>query len=1151
MQKHFNTQLFWVPEFLCFTLNKIPRVMKLYMFLLLCSVSLVQATNSYAQKATVNLKMQDQTIQTVLDEIENQSEFSFFFNTRHVDLQRKVSVSVQKSEIFKVLDIIFAGTDVGYSVVDKKIILSTELQTTPQEDGKKKVTGVIKDEFGEPLIGVNVLEKGTANGTVTDIDGRYSIEVPDNAILQISYIGYQQYEQSVVGQSVINIQIKQDTQALEEVVVIGYGTAKKKDLTGAISRVRADKMEVEAPRTVEDILRGSASGLSIGMATNAKGTSDFQIRGKNTLSAGSSPLIVLDGVIYDGSMEDINPVDIESIDVLKDASSVAVYGAKAANGVIAITTKKGISEKPIITFNANVGSVHSARLPRSVDGPGFLKFRQEYAEGLLSQEEMGSQPGKYADPRNLGAQGVDPLAWYNYDQQNPASTLPDENTLITTWLTRLNMKNIEIEHYLNGVVTDWNDVVYQTGLQQDYTASISNRTKNMSYYWSMGYADREGVVVGDRYRNFRTRLNLESNITSFLTVGLNAQFATRIGGYLAADVSVRKWNSPYTSNDIDDPDSPYRQYPSGDNNTFNPFFDNLYRDRRDINHDLNANLYAIIKLPLGIEYQMNFTPRYHWYEYMNHESAEHPNWKGDGGRAERKNEKTFDWLLDHIVRWKQEFGKDHRIEGTFLFNLEKGQYWQTIAKNRQFTPNDYLGYHNIIVGGVPEVSSNDTYKTGDALMGRLFYSFKDRYMLTASVRRDGYSAFGQMNPHAVFPAMALGWVFSSEKFMGPTSNWLNYAKLRFSWGENGNRDIGQYDAMAALKTGMYSYVGTNGSIYTSSLIYIDRMANVGLKWERTASYNIGLDFSILGDRLSGSMEAYMAETNDLLVNRSLPSILGFSSVKANLGELTNRGFELSLNGRIINNKDFTWNSSGTFFLNRRKIKHLYGDMEEIKDTNGNIIGYKEADDIQNKWFIGHDPDQIWDYERDGVWQMDKKDEAAKYGNKPGDFKYIDQNGDGVMNNDDRVFQGYKTPRFRWSWRNEFTFYKNINLSFMLYSHVGHYDTFNEAANLGGMFDRQSVLDLPRWTVDNPTNDYAKLGSKNIGNNYKKKTFVRMENITLSYNVPHSLLEKISVQNMRFSLAVRNPFVLTKWTFGDPEGGETTLRSFNLGVNFTL
>ena len=329
------------------------------------------------------------------------------------------------------------------------------------------------------------------------------------------------------------------------------------------------------------------------------------------------------------------------------------------------------------------------------------------------------------------------------------------------------------------------------------------------------------------------------------------------------------------------------------------------------------------------------------------------------------------------------------------------------------------------------------------------------------------------------------------------------------------------------------------------------MPNTELKWERTASYNIGLDFSLFNDRLSGSVETYMAETNDLLVNRSLPSILGYDNVKANLGTLTNRGFEMSLNATLMEHENFAWYSSGTFSFNRRKIKHLYGDMEEVKDEDGNVIGYKEADDYQNKWFIGHDTDQIWDYERDGVWQLGEEEEAAKYGNKPGDFRYVDQNGDGVLDNDDKVFQGYTTPRFYWSWRNEFLLWKDLSLSFMMYSHVGQYGTFNRAANTGGMYDRYTIVDIPRWTAENPTNDYARIGSTNHGSNYVKKTFVRMENITLSYNLPQNFLKKFSIQNMRLSLAVRNPFVITGWYFGDPEGGDTTLRTYNIGINFTL
>ena len=547
---------------------------------------------------------------------------------------------------------------------------------------------------------------------------------------------------------------------------------------------------------------------------------------------------------------------------------------------------------------------------------------------------------------------------------------------------------------------------------------------------------------------------------------------------------------------------------------------------------------------------MNFTPTYKWYEYYNHKSSQHPEWAGEGGNSERTNQKTFGWLLDNIVRWKMDFGKDHRLEATFLANAEKEQYWSTTAKNTQFSPSDVLGYHNIGAGTVPVVSSEDKYKTGDALMGRVFYSFKDKYMLTASVRRDGYSAFGQANPRATFPAVALGWVFTSEKFLEPASNWLNYGKLRFSWGQNGNRDIGQYDALASLTSGLHPYIDQNGNIYITSQIYVSRMANADLKWERTASYNIGLDFSMLGDRLRGSVETYMTETQDLLVNRSLPSILGFADVKANLGKLANKGFELSLNGDVISTNDFMWTSSGTFSFNRRKLKKLYGDMVDVLDKDGNVIGQKEADDIGNKWFIGHDPDQIWDYEGKGVWQLGEEEEAAKYGCKPGDFRYIDQNNDGVMNDDDKVFQGYTTPRFYWSWRNEFS-YKDFSFSFMVYSHVGQYGTFNRAANTGGTYDRYSIVDLPRWTIDNPTNDYGRIGSYNLGSHYVKKTFVRMENITLSYNVPKTFLSKFKVQNMRLSLSARNPFVISNWSFGDVEGGDYTMRSYNLSVNFTL
>ena len=1023
----------------------------------------------------------------------------------------------------------------------------------------KTITGVVKDQTGEPLIGVNVMEKGTTNGTITDVDGKYSVTVTSQApVFVFSYIGYLTQEIPVSGKQVVNVTMQEDTEELDEVVVIGYGTAKKKDLTGAISSIKTERLAAESPTSVQDLMRANSPGLYIGMSTGAKDASSLQIRGKNTLKAGSSPLIVLDGVIYEGSLSDINPADIETIEVLKDASSAAIYGAKASTGVLAVTTKKGKAGKPVVNFNANVGFVQVANPREILDGEEFVKYRQDYEITRNSEEYLAQYPEIFSDPRKL--QNVDQLTWYNYTQVTPATSVTEEQ-LLRAWLGRLDFKAPEIDNYLLGNETAWDDLVFQTGLQQNYTASVSNRTDNMSYYWSVGYSDQEGIITGDRYTNFRTRLNLESKITDFLTIGLNSSFSSRDESefnnepddeYWLCDWNQMVTISPYGSNNLDDPNSPYRRLPTGDATPVNPFYDNLYRDRKKMYHTLDASMYAKVSLPFGIEYQMNFTPHYQWYEYYMHESSESEEWASKGGHSIRTTRKDFNWQIDNVFRWKREFNRMHSVEATFLINAEKGQKWQQSAETSNFSPSDILGYHRLQAGTVPLVSSDDTYRTGDALMGRIFYSFKNRYMLTASVRRDGYSAFGQMHPHAVFPAIAAGWTFSSEKFMESANSWLNYGKLRFSWGQNGNRDIGQYDALSDLTSNLHPYIDQSGNVYTSSQLYVNRMANSALKWERTSSYNIGLDFSLFNDILSGSIETYMAKTNDLLVDRVLPTITGFASVATNLGEIQNKGFELSLNANIIRHENFSWNASGNFSFNRRKITHLYGEMEDVLDENGNVIGQREADDVKNKWFIGHDTEQIWDYVRDGVWQMDEAEEAAKYGCQPGDFKYLDLNGDGVMTDEDKVFQKHKTPRFYWSLRNEFTFWKNLTLSFMMYSQWGQYNTFNNAANVANFPDRCSNYVQPYWTPENPINDFARIGSKNIGNNYLNKSFIRLDNITLSYNVPASFLRKFAVQGMRISASVRNVAVFAPdWKYWDPETGNPTPRTFNLGINFTL
>lgn len=1034
------------------------------------------------------------------------------------------------------------------------------------QSSSKKVTikGIVKDDTGEPLPGVNVIYKKNMEGTITDADGKFSLGVTGkNAVLTFSFIGYVTQEVNVGNKSEVNVILKEDLQNLDEVVVIGYGTAKKRDLTGAISSIKTDKLAAEAPRTVQDMLRANSAGLSITLSANAKGSAELQIRGKNSLKASTSPLIVLDGVIYEGSMDDINPMDIESVDVLKDASSAAVYGAKSANGVVVINTKKGKTGKPVVNFNANVGFATVANKMEVLSPEGFLQYRQDYEIGKKTDDYHAQYPQMYINPNKLD--GISALDWYNYDQKTPVTSVTDEQ-LMRAWLARLELKSPEIENYMKGRITDWSDLVLQTAFQQDYTASISNRTDNMSYYWSMGYADREGIITGDAFSAFRTRLNLESKVNKWFTVGVNAGFTSRDESAMHCDWEQMVRISPYGANDLGNPDvSEFDQrYPTSDATPVNPFYDNYYRDRRKIYNTLNANIYAKVALPFGFEYQMNFVPRYQWYEYYNHDSSKNIDWAAKGGEATRETEKIFSWQIDNIIRWKKEFNSIHNIEVTLLANAEKFQSWKQKMVSKQFSPSDVLGWHRMQAGTVPLNSSDDQYQTGDALMGRLFYSFRNKYMLTASVRRDGFSAFGQENPRALFPAVAGGWVFTSEKFMESASPWLSYGKLRLSWGENGNRSIGRYEAMSDMTSGAHPYIDQSGNIYISSQLYVNRMSNRGLKWERSSSFNLGLDFALFNDRLSGSFEGYLSKTNDLLVDRALPEIVGFDKVAANLGQMGNKGMELTLNANIIQRENFGWNSSFNFSFNRRKINKLYGDMVEVKDAEGNIIGMKEADDIKNRWFIGQDPDRIWDYKLLGVWQVEEAEEAAKYGLQPGDFKYWDKNEDGVMTDDDKEFQGYRSPRFNWTWRNEFTFWKNLSLSFMMYSYWGHYDSFNRAANVSNFPDRCTDYVQPYWTPENRINDYARIGSKNTGTNYLQRSFIRLENITVSYNVPKTFLKKLFVENMRISASIHNVAVFAPhWNYWDPEkgwnytdnkradGSTPTPRTFNLSVNFTL
>ena len=1016
------------------------------------------------------------------------------------------------------------------------------------------VSGQITDNKNNAITGVTVLIKGTTRGVTTDANGRYTLGgVMDKNTLLFSFTGFATQEVSAKGIGpALNIILQEQVANLNEVVVVGYGTQSKKDLTGAVSQVKVTQLENENPQSVQDALRGNVPGLNISQvnSASAKGGGDLQVRGQSTISAGSSPLVVLDGVIYPGALSDINPNDIATIDVLKDASSTAVFGAKAASGVVLITTKKGSKAKPTITVNTNIGFGTLAMNEPLYDGPGFVAWRSD----VLNSSIINHKPYQFNDPSKLPAD-ISLDAWKAYDGQT--------GDPLNIWLTRLKLLPIEIENYKKGKTINWYDLMFQNGIRQDHTVSVSGRKEDISYYLSGGYTNNQGVIKGDDFQTVRFRANLEAKVARYMSVGMNMQFSDRDESQIPYNwgqmVNASPYGEIYKADGITLRDSPNDDI---GNNT-NPFLDNVYNNRLQRYNTLFGSLYAKGDLGYGFSYQVNFTPNFSFYRYFNGQSARDFRVSVRGGVATRRDSTSYNWQIDNLLKWNRTFG-DHKFDVTLLANAEKFQSWKNQMDNEGFTPNDRLSYHNIGAGILPIISSEDQYSTGDALMARLNYSFKERYVLTASVRRDGYSAFGLQNPRATFPAMALGWVLSDEKMMKPFT-WLNYAKLRVSYGFNGNRDIGRYLALSDLSTGKYQFITGSGTVLSVAQLYVNRQANPGLKWEKTEAVNFGFDFSILDNRLGGSIDVYKKETKDLLINRALPDVSGFTNVLSNLGQIDNKGIEISLNSTNISGRNFSWRTTANFTLNRNKIVHLYGPVNIVDPATGKITGQIEKDDVANKRFIGHDINEIWDQKVLGVWQVSEKAEAAKYGVFPGDFKIQDVNQDGKYTDADRQFLGSRNPKYSWTIRNDFTFFRNFDFSFMVYARWGAKTDFNQSKNNSGFQDRQNSYKLPYWTVDNPINDYARLYSSNGSASYgvyRKANFIRLNTISMGYNLPKELIQRTRLESLKIYGSVTNAAIYQPdWSFWDVEyrnrdndGNISTAippRYYSLGVNLTF
>ncbi len=1049
------------------------------------------------------------------------------------------------------------------------------------------VKGQVTDKNGEPVIGATVKVKNAANvGTVTDFEGNFDLKAaPTNGTLVVSYIGFKTKEIAYKNGQTLNITIEEDAETLQEVVVVGYGTMRKKDLTGSVVQIDPSKIADQNPGSVQDLLRGTP-GLQIGFDSSAKGSgASIQLRGQNSLyTSGShnSPLIILDGMQFAGELSEINPDDIEQIDVLKDASSAAIYGAKAASGVIIITTKKGKQGKPIINVSMNLAANSKAAYRDVFSASEYMTYREDWfkaqtygyrEDGTWGYygKDSGIPTGYYDNFNNISQYGISQDQWAS----NGPKTLQAGESMLSLYARRMGFDAdaaLVMENFLAGKTYNWEDATFRTGFNQDYNASISGATDNVNYYLGFGYLKNQGAIQGDDYHAYRANMKLNAKITDWLEVGANVNFQDRSDTSSPVPLKDNYWEdnqlreSPYASRY--DENGNEIQYPRTGNPTnggYNYHFQQQYIGLEKGYTVLNTIFNAKVTLPFGITYQFNIAPRYQWFYDRYHMSAELPNSDPATRGVNRNSSKTFNWNLNNTLTWDRTFANLHHVTVTLAQEAEENRYWSDNISARNITPTDVLGFH-YISGANKEQSSfstNDTHYTAAAYLGRVFYGFMDRYMLTATVRRDGYSAFGQNNPWANFWSLGASWVLSEEKF-AQDWKWLDMAKLRLSYGTNGNRSLADtYLALSNLANGglyaYYKYGSTSQEVLNA--LSVDRLGNPNLEWEKTSSWNFGIDFAVLNKRLSGSIDIYHKKTHDMIMSQRLPNFTGFSSITTNLGEVTNTGFEITLNTKNIETKDFKWGTSLGFSYNKNKIKHLYYEYDE----DG-----KEMDDTSNGWFIGKPIGEIWYWKTDGIWQANEAEEAALVNQKPGDPKVVNVYteddkilADGtrvpVYNDKDRVYQGTTQPPIYWNMRNDFQ-YKDFTFSFSMYSYMGHKSlsgNWLNGDNSGSMFTQTcNTYKKEYWTPENPTNEYARLNAVGPSgvtgiNKLYNRSFVRVDNITLGYTIPRDITNKWGIQRVHVTAGIHNAFTIDSWEYGDPETGGFANRQFQFGLNVTL
>ena len=1115
-------------------LKRTIKIMKLTLVMLLICLSPVVAS-TYAQTATVNISVQNATLENVLKQIEKQSEFLFFYNLEEINKDEKISINKKNANIQEVLDAIAAKTGLKYTIKDRHIVLTSEGRSIPTVTQQiQKLSGVVSDNFG-PIVGASVIIKGTTTGIVTDMNGSFLLEnVKKGDVIQVSYIGYMTQEFAYDGTNKpVTIQLREDTQALDEVVVVGYGVQKKRDLTGAIASVKMDDAPVGTFTTIGHALAGKAAGLQVTQSSaQVGGGSSFRIRGAASTGAGNDPLIIIDGFPVSGGsdlgsgtrynagttdnvLESINPNDIESIEVLKDASSTAIYGSRAGHGVIIITTKRGKSQRLQVQYSGNVSVQNMKNGYEVLDAKEYMQQRNRYNYELYL---YNNGLDVYKDYSPVGSDHV------------PGSYVP-------------RYSDAEIAAAQS---TDWFGAVTRTGFQHSHNVSLTGGSEKTQFMASLNMLEQTGVVKNNNLSRVTAKVNLDQTISKYVKAGLSFNLSRNMydnvpigtgefenAGIISSAVrfnpglSIRDEEGNYTINpDFSQLPNPVSLLEITDKTTKDRFLGSAYAQVEPIEG-------LILKATLGID--RKYAKRKTYLPKTTKYGA------AVNGQASINQEDRNDYLMELTANYAKTFG-NHNLNALVGYSYQEFNTEGLSAGNQDFLIDAFL-YNNLGAGNYarPSVSSWASKTALGSYFGRINYSYLGRYLLTATIRTDGASNFDPDNRWGFFPSASLGWRFSDESFMQNFNDYLSNGKLRISYGQTGNSNIGNR-TLSYYATGFNNAFGDTGFMG----VYASQLGNPNLTWETTSELNVGLDLGFFNNRISASVEYFNRTISDLLVKeKSLPSYNEVTTIASNIGKTKSQGVELTLNTVNIDTKTWGWTTDLSI--------STYRDRWKERDPNWKPAAYEKVDDPIRAFYA---------YVSDGLMQVGEKAPAHQSALKPGQIKLVDRNGDGMLNDEDKVLIGSKDPALIFGFNNTVRF-KDFDFNIYFYGEANkwcgasYYDSWASSAYSLNQGQNQSKGFMNKWSHDNQGGQYPGLLDSDYDNGdfwLKKVSFIRCRNITLGYTIPVS---KKIFQRIRVYGDVNNPFVISNWNGLDPETDNDNqfaypnVTSFSFGVDVTF